>query len=177
MRKRRDDEEYCPLYTTVARSRRTHKSLRDRLQDTPRFNCTKITDAYWAACPISSDDDDTLTLPGQGVTLLPPDVDRPYGGTAYRKIWVESAAPRVIRYADGRAFPWEWGFNPSRWGAFVEWLPLDGQFERDMLRVRVETMSGRDMAGIEQLLNHAQRGVWMFEYYMAMYFSREYFIF
>ena len=177
MGKRRNDEEYCPLYTTVARSRKTHESLKSRLQNTPRFNCTKITDAYWAACPVDSDEDDALTLPGPGVTLLPPRVDRPYSGTAHTKIWVESAAPRFIQYIDGRVFPWEWGFNPSRWGAFVEWLPLAGPFEWDMLRVRVEKMSGLDAAGTAQLLDSARRGAWMFEYYMAMYFSRDYFIF
>jgi hypothetical protein len=171
MGKRRDDEEYCPLYTTVARSRKTHESLKSRLQNTPRFNCTKITDAYWAACPVDSEEDDALTLPGPGVTLLPPRVDRPYSGTAYTKIWVESAAPRSIQYIDGRVFPWEWGFNPSRWGAFVEWLPLDGSFEWDMLRVRVEKMSGLDAVGTAELLDYARRGAWMFEYYMAMYFS------
>jgi hypothetical protein len=176
MGKRRDDEEFCPLYTAVARSRKTHESLKNRLRNTPRFNCTKITDAYWAACPVRSSEDDTPTLPGPGVTLLPPAVDRPYSGTAYTKIWVESAAPRFICYTNGRVFPWEWGFNPSRWGAFVEWLPLDGQFERDMLQVRIEKM-GMDTTGTTQYLDYTQQGAWMLEYYMAMYFSKQYFVF
>jgi phosphoglycerate dehydrogenase-like enzyme len=71
-------EECCPLYTTVVRSRKTHKSLKSRLQNTPRFNFKKIIDAYWAACPVDSDKDDARTLPGPGVTLLPPRVDRPF---------------------------------------------------------------------------------------------------
>lgn len=176
MRKRRDDEEYSPLYTTVVRSRKTHESLKNRLQNTPRFNCTKITDAYWAACPVRSDEDNALALPGPWVTLLPPSVARPYLSTAYTKIWVESAAPRYIRYTNGRVCPWEWGFNPSRWGAFVEWLPLNGEFERDMLRVRIEKM-GMDATSTAQYLDYTQRGAWMLEYYMAMYFWRQYFIF
>jgi hypothetical protein len=176
MGKRRDDEEYCPLYTCVARSRKTHASLKDRLQETPCFNCTKITDAYWGVCPVSSDND-ALALPGPGVTLLPPDVDRPYHGTAYRKIWVESGAPRVIQYVDGRVYPWEWGFNPSRWGAFVEWLPLDGPFEHDMLERRVKHMTRLGATETERLLDHARRGAWMLECYLAMYFSRSYFLF
>src|SRR2546425_754996 len=33
MGNRRDDEEYCPLYTTGTRSRETHESLKHRLRD------------------------------------------------------------------------------------------------------------------------------------------------
>lgn len=109
MTRRRYDEEYCPLYTVVLRSRKTHQSFKSRMPETPRFNCTQITDAYWKNCPVASTEEE-LALPGSGVTLLPPQVTLPHKGTTYRKIWVESVAPHFVRYVDGRQHLWEWGF-------------------------------------------------------------------
>lgn len=171
MTRRRYDEEYCPLYTMVLRSRKTHQSFKSRMPEIPRFNCTQITDAYWKNCPVSLVEEE-LALPGPGVTLLPPQITLPYKGTAYRKIWIESAAPRFVRYVDGRQRPWEWGFNPTRWGALVEWLPLDGPFEYNVVRERIKHMATQDTAEAERLLHVAHQGAWMFELYLAVYFSR-----
>lgn len=53
--------------------------------------------------------------------------------------------------------------NPTSWGAFVEWLPLDGPFEYNMLGKRIKHMATQDIAEAERLLNGAHKGAWMFE--------------
>ena|SRR5258708_7712725 len=64
MGKRRNDEEYCPLYTTVARSRKTHESLKSRLQNVV---CTIVLDEQGK--PLSHPEGGWLRMVGVDTTV------------------------------------------------------------------------------------------------------------